>query len=130
MTELHNRQAVQRFWNAIEAKDLRAAAAELHEEFIEDWPQSGERIQGAHNWLSMATHHPSFPSSRHVRTIGRDDLWVTHAAFEYAPDGSAHYEVCSVQECRDGKIARITEFFAAPFEAAAWRAAWVGTIAP
>ena len=50
---------------------------------------------------------------------------MTEAEFDYSKDGNAPYQVCQVQECRDGMIAGITAFFGAPFEAAGWRAAFV-----
>lgn len=97
-----------------------------HDEFIEEWPQSGERIRGRDNWLAMATAHPTFPSIRPRSTEGVEDLWVTHAHFDYPTDeGAAPFEVCAVQRVREGKILSITQYFGAPFEAAEWRAGWV-----
>ena len=120
-----NRATVERYWEAVAREDFDAAAKEFHDDFIELWPQSGERISGRENWLSMVRAYPGFPSIEQKRTIGRADLWVTEAAFDYARDGSPPWQVCAVQECRDGKIARITEFFGSPFEPADWRAEWV-----
>jgi hypothetical protein len=48
---------------------------------------------------------------------------VSQAHYEYPSDeGPAPYEVCAIQWLRDDRIARIVEYFAAPFEAADWRA--------
>jgi hypothetical protein len=77
------------------------------------------------NWLSLVTRYPGFPAITVRRIIGRDDLWITEAAFDYSRDGSVPYQVCQVQECRDGKIAVVTAVFGAPFEAADWRAEFV-----
>jgi hypothetical protein len=45
------------------------------------------------------------------------------AHYEYpTDDGPEPYEVCAVQRVAHGKIASIVEYFAAPFEAADWRA--------
>lgn len=125
MGEQQNRDMIERFWQCLENEDFDAAAVELHDEFTELYPQSGERIRGKDNWLSLVRNYPGFPAVAVRRHIGREDLWVTEAAFDYARDGSPPYQVCEVQECRDGKIATVTAFFGAPFEAAEWRAQWV-----
>jgi hypothetical protein len=125
MVEQENRGAVERYWRALENEDFEAAKAELHPDFVESFPQSGERIRGVQNWLSFVTNYPGFPAITVRRIVGRDDLWVTEAAFDYSRDGSTPYQVCEVQECRDGKIATITAVFGAPFEAADWRADFV-----
>jgi ketosteroid isomerase-like protein len=125
MGEQENRAAVERFWEALHRTDYDAAVEELHEDFVEDYVQSGERVRGIHNWLSLVRNYPGFPAITVRQHIGRDDLWVTHAAFDYARDGSPPYQVCEVQQFRDGKIARITAFFGAPFDPAEWRTAWV-----
>ena len=51
------------------------------------------------NWLSFITNYPGFPAITVHRILGRDDLLVTEAAFDYSKDGSAPYRVCDVQEC-------------------------------
>jgi limonene-1,2-epoxide hydrolase len=125
MGERENAEAVERYWRALEKEEFETAKAELHEDFVETYPQSGERIRGVENWLSLVTSYPGFPAITVRRIIGRDDLWITEAAFDYAKDGSPPWQVCEVQECRDGKIAEVTAVFGAPFEAADWRAPFV-----
>jgi hypothetical protein len=120
-----NRAAVERFWDAIATESFDAAAAELHDDYLETYPQSGERIRGRANWLGLVKSYPGFPAVSVHRHIGREDLWVTEAAFDYARDGSPPWQVCQVLELRDGKISRITAVFGAPFEAAEWRAPFV-----
>jgi ketosteroid isomerase-like protein len=114
-----NRELVERFWKALEDRDLEEAARCFHDDFVEEWPQSGERIRGIENWLGMATTHPTFPSVSHVRTVGEGEVWASHARYDYG-DGTP-WQVIAIQEFRDGRIARITEVFGTPFEAAEWR---------
>jgi SnoaL-like domain len=114
-----NQETVVVFWEALARKDLEEAATALHEDFIEDWPQSGERIVGVANWLRMVREHPTFPTIEPTRTIGAGDVWVTESRYDYG-DGTP-WSICAVQELRDGRIARITEYFGSPFEAADWR---------
>jgi ketosteroid isomerase-like protein len=117
-----NREAVEGYWQALENEDYEAAQAQLHGEFVEEWPQSGERIRGRVNWMRVIMEHPTRPSFRTRRIIGRDDLWVAEVLFDYAGSGSPPYHVCAIMECRDGKIWRLTEFFGGPFDPADWRA--------
>jgi hypothetical protein len=115
--------AIQGYWDALARNDLQGAATFLDPGFTEDWPQSGERIVGVENWLAMVTRHPTFPAVTVLSHEGRDDLWVSRAHYDYPGDeGPVPYEVCAIQWLRDGRIARAVEYFAAPFEAAEWRA--------
>jgi limonene-1,2-epoxide hydrolase len=125
MGEEDNRGAVERYWEALGREDFEAAVAELHEDFVETYPQSGERTRGKENWLGLLSSNPAFPAIRVRRHLGRGDVWVTEAAFDYARDGSPPWQICEVQECNEGKIVRIDAYFGAPFEAAEWRSRWV-----
>ena len=125
MGERENREAVERFWRSVSVMDFDAAKQELHDDFVESYPQSGERIRGVDNWSSLVTNFPGFPAIEVGRIIGSEDLWVTEADFDYAKDGTVPWRVCYVQRCRDGKIADATAYFGAPFSAAEWRAPFV-----
>lgn len=117
-----SRGPVDRYWQALERNDYEAAQTQLHDEFVEEWPQSGERVRGRENWMRVIVEHPTRPTFRVRRILGGSDVWVTEVAFDYAHDGSPPYQVCAVQEVRDGKIWRLTEVFGAPFDPADWRA--------
>jgi SnoaL-like domain len=119
------RSTVERYWRLVGAGDWEGATALMHHDFVEEWPQSGERLRGTGNWLSMITAHPNPPAITAIQTWGGDDLYVTHAAFDYAGDGSPPWQVLAVMEFRDGKIVRILQVFGAPFEASEWRSEWV-----
>ena len=49
-------------------------------------------------------------------------LWATEMVFDY--DGDPFYVVV-IHQWRDGLVATETSYYAAPFEAPAWRAKWV-----
>jgi ketosteroid isomerase-like protein len=125
MGEQENREAVERYWEALGREDFETALAELHEDFEETFVQSGERVRGKENFLAFLRANPAFPAIKVRRHLGRQDVWVTQADFDYARDGSPHWQICEVQELKDGKIARIQAYFGPPFEAAEWRAQWV-----
>lgn len=125
MGEQENRGAVERYWDALGREDFEAAVAEVHEDFVETYPQSGERVRGRKNWLGLLQSNPTLPAITIKRHLGRDDVWVTEAAFDYARDGSTPWQICEVQECKEGKIVQIDAYFGPPFEAAEWRARWI-----
>ncbi|CAN5366175.1 hypothetical protein BH20ACT24_BH20ACT24_13580 [soil metagenome] len=114
-----------RFWAALENQDFDRAAEEIDEEFEETYPQSGEHIVGRDKFVGLLKAFPGFPRVKVRRHRGTGDFWVTEAAFDYARDASTPWEVCEVQELRDGKIRRITAFFGAPFDPAEWRVPFV-----
>jgi len=87
-----------------------------------EYPQSGERIRGRRNIQITRTEQPNKKRFVVRRIIGRSDLWITEYILTY--DGKPSYTV-SIMEFRGEKIARETQYFADPFEAAAWRAQWV-----
>lgn len=117
-----NRDVVERYWQALQAGDMRALADTYQEDAIQEWPQSGERIVGRANIVAITESYPSLPKATLRRVVGNGDLWVTEVTLEYGDEG---YEAVSVLEMRDGKIAKETDFFAACFDAPEWRAQWV-----
>jgi hypothetical protein len=63
------------------------------------------------------------PSNTIHRVVGSGDYWFADGTSLY-PDGSTWFLSVLIQ-LRDGKVYRETCYFAPPFEAPAWRAAWV-----
>lgn len=51
MTE-ESKQIVEHFWAAMQTNDFKAAAEFLHDDFLLEWPQSGEQIRGRARYLS------------------------------------------------------------------------------
>jgi ketosteroid isomerase-like protein len=117
-------QVAEAVWRTLEAGDWDAAADLLHEDFVQEWPQSGERIVGRDNAIAINQNFPGgLPTMRFRRTLAGGDLAVLEIELTYA-DGSRYLGV-SVIELRDGKIAKETDYFAQPFQAPQWRAQWV-----
>jgi ketosteroid isomerase-like protein len=118
------RVVVEAFWAAVGAGDWNAAAGHLHPDFVQEWPQSGERIRGADNALAIDRNFPGgTPSMTPRRTIAQGDLAISETELTYA-DGSRYLGV-SVMELRDGRIVKETDYFAEPFAPPQWRAQWV-----
>jgi hypothetical protein len=124
MDERDGGQVAEAVWRALEAGDWDAAADLLHEDFVQEWPQSGERIVGRDNAIAINQNFPGgLPTMRFRRTLAGGELAVLEIELTYA-DGSRYLGV-SVIELRDGKIAKETDYFAQPFPAPQWRAQWV-----
>jgi len=119
-----NRATAESFWAAIAAGDWDRAANHLHRDFVQEWPQSGERIVGAANALAIDRNFPGgMPTMRSRRFLAGGDLVVCEVELTYA-DGSRFLGV-SLLEFRDGRIAKETDYFSEPFAAPQWRAQWV-----
>jgi ketosteroid isomerase-like protein len=117
-------QVAEAVWKALEAGEWDAAGGYLHDDFVQEWPQSGERIVGRDNAIAINQNFPGgLPTMRFRRILAGGDLAVVEVELTYA-DGSRYLGV-SVVELRDGKIARETDYFAQPFQAPQWRAQWV-----
>ena len=116
-----NRAVIEAYWQAIRDGDMHRMADAYTDDAIQQWPQSGERVVGKANILAITENYPGLPKATVRRLVGSGDLWVSEVTLEYGGD---RYEAVSILEMRDGKIARETDYFAAPFEAPQWRAQW------
>ena len=77
-----------------------------------------------HNW------HPPPRTDSHRLTAHRagrrsGDLWITELVI--TSDGKP-YDTVSIMEFRAGHVVHETQYFAEPFEAAAWRAQWADSV--
>ena len=122
MTEQNIRSALDKHWTASNANDFDTEHSIYHEDAVLEYPQSGERIRGRRNIQITRTKQPSKKRFVVRRIIGRGDLWVTEYILTY--DGKPTY-TASIMEFRGNQVVRETQYFADPFEAAAWRAPWV-----
>ena len=125
MRDQNIRSALDQHWAASDVNDFDTEHSIYHEDAVLEYPQSGERIRGRINIQITRTKQPSKKRFVVRRIIGRGDLWVTEYILAY--DGKPSYTV-SIMEFRGEKVARETQYFADPFEAAAWRAQWVERI--
>jgi ketosteroid isomerase-like protein len=112
---------VRRFWERMASNDFDSVGAVLADDFVLDWPQSGERLRGRSNFARMNAEYPAH--GRWAFTVHRlfgqggevvSDVGVT--------DGVQVARAISFFEVVEGRIARIVEFWPDPFEAPANRA--------
>lgn len=119
-----NKRIVERFWAAINANDFRTASEFLHDEFVLEWPQSGECICGRANFIAVNENYPS--TGRWSATVHRLLADADEVASEVTvTDGAVTATAITFSKIHNGKIVRQTEYWPDPFEAAAWRAKWV-----
>lgn len=116
------RSLLERFWRGHQAGDPDALAAELHDEVVVTWPQSGERIRGKGNMDAINRALPGgHPTGELIRMRVLGDVGILEMKLDY---GNETVYVVEILEAKDGKVYRATEYFAEPFEAPDWRAQW------
>lgn len=144
MAEPSGRTVVEGYARAVQNKDLDALAALVTDDYVDEMPQSGERVRGRANLLAYTSSYPGGvgtvdPTS--TRLVGSADRWVLTPMFAplriegsgdvYTYIGTVTYangetwQMIQIVELRQGKVAKTTSWFAAPFEAPEWRAPFV-----
>lgn len=141
MTSRDNRAVVEKYLRALPTgfdilSDLQ------HEDFVEEFPQSGELIRGSENFRAIHQRYPGgAPSDELHRVTGSEDRWAMTPTFTLVrisgmgdaftgessasyPDGS-EYRVVTILEMKEGRVFRARSYFAPVFEAPSWRAQWV-----
>jgi hypothetical protein len=101
------------------------------DDFVQEWPQSGERLTKAAS-MRLGEHYPEMsgtnPSFTYKRMLGSESSFVVEGTIDYGDGVPVSY--VGIGELRDGKVTRMTEYFANPFEAPAWRADFVEQMEP
>jgi hypothetical protein len=123
------------FEAVLRTNDFAKLSALLQEwgtdDFIQEWPQSGERLSKAAS-MRLAGEYPEMsgtqPKFTYKRMLGGGDTFVVEGTIDYGDGVPVSY--VGIGEMRDGKVARMTEYFANPFEAPAWRANFVERMEP
>jgi SnoaL-like protein len=142
MSETGNRDTVTRYLAASAANDWDALGRLRAAEWVEEWPQSGERIRGTDNYRRIHEQFPggmpqydihrvvgsedrwvASPLFTPVKIIGSGDAWMVEGLFRY-PNGETYIGIKHL-ELHDGRVAHETTYWAPSFEAPEWRRAWV-----
>lgn len=119
-----------KFEEVLKTGDFGALTKLAHEwatdDFIEEWPQSGERLTKA-SAIRLGESYPEMsgtsPKFSYKRMLGGGDIFVIEGTIDYGDGVPVSY--VGVGEVRDGKVAKMTEYFANPFPAPEWRAPFV-----
>ena len=123
-TAQNNKQIVEKFWAAMQTNDFKAAGEFLHDDYMLEWPQSGERIRGRENFVAINANYPAHGRWEFIiyRILAEDDEVASDIG---VTDGLLTGRAITFSTIRDGKIIHQTEFWPDPFEPAAWRVGWV-----
>lgn len=118
------KQIVERFWIAMQMNDFEAAGKFLHDDYILEWPQSGERMRGRENFVAVNENYPAH--GRWEFTVHRllaegsevvSDVEVT--------DGVVRGRAITFSTVQDGRILFQVEFWPDPHDPPDWRKEWV-----
>jgi hypothetical protein len=135
-----------RFSAALSNVDQAQYRALVTEDFITDWPQSGERVRGVANLFAIFENYPTAGGrlandTSTVKTQAADGVRLVAPTYTFVavegggntgtftlkakyPDGSIWW-VINLYRLRDGRYAHTTTFFAPEYPAPEWRAQWV-----
>jgi ketosteroid isomerase-like protein len=116
MSEQENRNTLERFFHSFTRHDLDAIDELVYEDYVEEYPQLGERIRGIQTARTVNENYPGdLPNMvEHSFELNRD-LGVLEMLVEH--DGNPVH-ICDIVELQDGKINRARAYFGEPFEAA------------
>ena len=111
----------------MQTNDFSAAGEFLHDDYVLEWPQSGERIRGRANFVAVNENYPAHGRWQFTvhRIIAEGDQVVSDVE---VTDGVVTARAITFSTIRDGKIIHQTEFWPDPFEPPGWRAGWVERI--
>jgi len=147
MAELTNEEVIRAYIHALTIDDAAALARLRDPGWMVDYPQSGERIRGHANERAIADNYPGgLPDIDPSRIVGAEDRWVVSPSFTFQrvagsgetwwtegraryPDGSL-WHLVTMFRLHDGRVIHEITYWAEPFEAPAWRSAWVEEIQP
>jgi hypothetical protein len=123
VSEQENRDTLERYRQAFfERQDIDAIADLMDDDYVEEYPQSGEKIRGKKNVRTVYENYPGLPRLIDYSYKLSGDLAVVEVTLEYEGD---RMNLCEIVDFEDGKIRRARAYFAEPFEAPEWRARWV-----
>lgn len=141
-----HRAIIELYGKALSGRRFDLLAEVLAEDYVEEYPQSGETVRGRDNLIAIIRNYPGLdpdaplgdvstlsvkpsdaykvvaPTFSVVRVQGAGDSGVSTLRATY-PDGSRWW-VVGLYTLRSGKIASSRTFFAPDFPAPAWRAQW------
>lgn len=119
-TDDPNGELVLRFMAGTASGAFDAVAELVHDDFVMEWPQSGERFTGRDNAFGAMRAQREKPEvAGEPRLVGSGDTWVLMLPLRYR-EGVLHY--VAVLEVDSGRIRRATGHWAAPFPAQEYRA--------
>src|SRR5258707_2374504 len=108
------KQIVAQFWFLMHANDFAAAGALLHDDYVLDWPQSGERVRGRENFVAINAHYPAAGRWQITldRLVAEGDQVVSQVS---VTDGVVRARAITFSTIQDGLILHQIEYWPDPF---------------
>lgn len=128
MSVEENIEVVRRYLDTFNARDWDAFRECFHDDAVEEFPQSNERIVGADTIVTVLQNFEGLPTGTAGRFYGSGDHVILEEVLRYG-DGSV-YHAAVIFEVREGKIAKEVAYFGPTFPAPEWRAQWVEPMEP
>ena len=146
-----SREVLERMTEIMRTGQLDRLEEVLSPDFIQEIPQSGDRVRGIANFrkvlesmpgmgatpalgiqsnpyvFAQESHYMMTPTFNVVKVDGGDQA-ASYVKVAY-PDGSQWY-IVTFTTVEQGKVSRRVDFFAPFFDAPAWRADWVEPMGP
>jgi limonene-1,2-epoxide hydrolase len=118
---------VEAYWQAMQSNDFAKAARWLCEDYVCDWPQSGERIAGRCNFIEINRRYPAAGpwDFEVVRLLEQGREVVTEVLIT---DGLVQARAITFHSVYGDAILHQTEFWPDLHEAPHWRRPWVTPI--
>jgi limonene-1,2-epoxide hydrolase len=109
-------QIVEEFYRRMNTNDFRSAAQMLSDDFILEWPQSGERIHGRDNFVAVNQEYPAHGQWRFRinRIVGNETEAVSDVS---VTDGVQTARAITFSTVRAGRIAKQVEYWPEEYDA-------------
>ncbi len=121
-------QEIRAHFDAMSTGDWERVSRIMADDFVQDWPQSGERIRGREACTNINRNYPGGGPTGSIRRIsGGGDFWTVEIALDY---GGTKVHQVAILEFRGGQLIHETDYWGDPFEAPAWRSQWVEMVEP
>lgn len=128
MAENEAKGIVLEFWARMQSNDFHHAAALLAEEYLLDWPLTGERIRGRSGFVALNQAYPAYGQWRFTidRCLAEANQVVTDVS---VTDGMQSARALTFSTVENGQIVRQVEYWPEPYAAPPWRQPYVERLA-
>src|SRR6266540_6409379 len=109
---VEGRELIERYVEAVNRRDPTALREVLDPDYVDEMPQSGERIRGRENYIAMLANYPgpdgaaAWADPATVRVFGGESRWILSPAFNVisVQGGGDTYVVIFTFPYQDGTI--------------------------
>ena len=116
MIAVSSRDLIQAFWAAMQANHWAKAAGYLAPECVIDWPGSGERIVGRHDFAAMRARYPTRTGRWSFdvhRLVGDGDMVVSEIA---VTDGDQSARLVAFSDVDCDHVVRQVEYWLTAYD--------------